>query len=348
MTAYHRLARETPGFQHWRLPVAAVVGALFYIALSVVLAVVLAVVVVAHSGDADWIDSMGAEIDLDRPGVLLLQLGTIALFIPTVLGSVWLVWRPHTGYLHSVEGRLRWRWLGHCLALAFAVVGASLALSVAVSAALGDGVGGAAWPTGARAWSLLVVLLVVPFQAAGEEYLFRGALMQLIGSWTKRAAVPVVVTTLLFAAGHVYNIWGLLSVAVFGLTAAVLTIRTGGLEAAIGLHVANNVLLMVLDLVGVIDSSGEGAGFLDEVLPTALMCLVFALLVERSARRRRLVRRRPPLTAAVTIQPVPTYPPPGAAAVVPGPFEVVDHGTDHPKVPPNAPSYPGDPGTWGR
>ncbi|MBC9227031.1 CPBP family intramembrane metalloprotease [Aeromicrobium sp. 636] len=356
MTPYHRLARESPDFAHWRLPVAAVLGIVFYGSISVGLTIVLMIVLVASGADTDaWLGSASTDIAIDDPGMLLFQLGTIAALIPCVLVPVALVWRRHVGYLHSVAGHLRWRWLGRCVALGFLVVGVTLGLSVVVAAVVGDDSVQFASLDGRAVASLLVVLLVVPFQASAEEYVFRGALMQLIGSWTRWAVVPVVATSLLFAAGHVYDFWGLVSVFLFGVIAAVMTIRTGGLEAAIGLHIANNTVLMVLDVLGLVDSSGEGAGFLNEVVPSTVMCLVFWALVEWSARRHDLQRLRPslpPLPAPVPayrVVPPPPYVPPGVPpqAVAP-PAPVVPVAPPRAEVPPNAPSYPGDPGVWDR
>lgn len=354
MTPYHRLARETPGFEHWRLPVAALAGVGVYGTVSVAFVIVWMLGMVVAGADADaFLDAAGTEIALDRPSVLAFQLLSIALLIPCVLGPVAVVWRRHVGYLHSVEGRLRWGWLGRCSLLAFAVVALGLGLSVVVDAATGGSLEVAPLD-GTGVATILVVLLVVPFQAAAEEYVFRGGLLQLVGSWTRWAVVPVVVTSLLFAAGHLYDFWGLFSVFLFGVVACALTIRTGGLEAAIGLHVANNVVLMVLDVLGLVDSTGEGAGLVDGVLPSLVMTLVFWGLVEWMARRTGLVRRReplpepPPVPLYRVVPPPPYVPaglPPAPQPVAPQPFPAA---VSRPEPPPNAPSYPGDPGVWTR
>jgi len=350
MTPYHRLARDTPDFRHWRLPVAALAGVGIYGVVSVALTIVLLVVLLAVGVDEQaWLEAAGTSIELDRPSVLAFQLGSIALLLPCVLLPVALVWRRHVRFVHSVEGGLRWRWLGRCTAVAFAVVAVALGLSVAVGAATGE-------PTkvealdGTAVASLAVVLLLVPFQAAAEEYVFRGGLLQLVGSWTRLTVVPVVVTSLVFAAGHLYDVWGLLSVFLFGVVAALMTIRTGGLEAAIGLHVANNVVLMVLDVLGLVDSTGEEGGGPLEVVTSTLMTLAFWALVELLARRSGLVRRRPPLPEPpprYLVVPPPPYVPVGAPgpALPPVPDELLD---PRPHVPSNAPAYPGDPGVWGR
>lgn len=352
VTPYHRLARDSPDFTHWRLPVAAILGAVAYGFLAFGLLLVAMVVVAVSGNDPEaWIDAMAEEIPLDDPAELAFQLGLIAVMLPCVLVPVAVLWRRHVGYLHSVAGHLRRGWLGLCTAVAFAVVGVSLILSVVVAAVTGESVAFDSLDVRA-VLSIVVVLLVVPFQAAAEEYVFRGGLLQLIGSWTRWAVIPVLATSLIFAAGHLYDFWGLVSVFAFGVIAAVLTIRTGGLEAAIGLHVANNVVLMVLDILGLIDSAGEGANFINEVVPSTVMCLVYWALIEWFARRRDLQRRRAPLPALPRA--VPAY------RIVPPPPYVPDHEValaapvaapptaSRPEVPPNAPPYPGDPGVWGR
>lgn len=356
MTPYDRLARDTPGFRHWRLPVAALVGVGLYGVVSIALSVLLVIGLIVTGVDEDaWLDAASTQIAVDRPSILAFQLGTIALLLPCVLAAVALVWRPHVRYLHSVEGRVRWRWLARCTAVAFVVVAVALGLSLVVEAATGETLRLDSLD-GPRIAGLVIVLVLVPFQASAEEYVFRGALLQLVGSWTHRAAIPVIVTSLLFAAGHVYDLWGLLSVFLFGVIAAVMTIRTGGLEAAIGLHIANNVLLMVLDVFGLVDSSGEESGGPLEVVTSTLMALIFWAIVEAMARRSGLQRRRPPLPEPppryLVVPPPPYVPPPPqvpAGGATPGPSTPGDEPAGPPPpLPPNAPSYPGDPGRWGR
>ena len=302
VTKYNRLARETPGFEHWRLPVAAIIAAAAFGVFNLVLAFVLILL------SADAAESM-TEISLGNPGILFVQLGSIAVLLPCVLIAIWAIWPKHLGYLHSVEGRFRWRWFASCFALALLIVGAFLGFWLGGAASSGEPVE-FSFASGGKRWSLLVVVLVVPFQAAAEEYVFRGALMQLISSWTRRTWVPVLVTTALFAAGHLYNFWGLMSVAVFGLVAALVTLRTGGLEAAVALHIVNNLLLMSLDLFGLADSSGEGADFFNEVLPTVFMCLALWAAVEWLARRRGLqtTRERIEPVEYVVVPPPPYVP----------------------------------------
>ena len=103
--------------------------------------------------------------------------------------------------------------------------------------------------------------------------MFRGYILQLVGSWTKFAWIPIVISVPVFASGHEYNIWGLIDVGLFGLLAAYLVVRTGGLEAGIAAHTANNVSIGIFEALGMIDTS-EGGGPLD-LVPSVVMNLLF-------------------------------------------------------------------------
>lgn len=154
------------------------------------------------------------------------------------------------GALSSATGRLRWGLVRRCGVVALGVVVASFVVVGAAELAL-DGWSaasdGLAWQ-GASGFvpAALVVLLLFPLQAAGEEYLFRGTLVQAIGTFTPRRWVAIAITSAAFGAIHMYSAQGTVSVLAFGAVAAWLTLRTGGLEAAIGLHVVNNVVSLVL------------------------------------------------------------------------------------------------------
>ncbi|MFD1858464.1 CPBP family intramembrane metalloprotease [Aeromicrobium camelliae] len=356
-TPFHRLARESTTFEHWRLPVAAVLAAVTYGVVSVALAIVLIIVVAIEADSFDAVDAVMerlALIDLTDPALFAFLMVSVIVMAPSAWLPVRILWREHTRYLLSVEGRLRWRWLLRCTVISLLVIG------TAIGAAVGVGVaesGTVEWaPFTARSGLMVVlVLLLTPLQSAAEEYVFRGAGLQLVGSWVRSPILPIVATTVVFAAGHLYDFWGLVDVALFGLAAAWLTIRTGGLEAAIAAHVVNNVLLFLLGIVGLIDpTGGESVGPLD-VLPTAISMVLLVLVVTWQAGSVNLITTRapqPPRPAVPTYPPLPRpmapprawapppgqLPPPGWAP--PPPWPAPPRPRVH--VPPNAPEYPGE------
>src|SRR6185369_12363243 len=92
-----------------------------------------------------------------------------------------------------------------------------------------------------------MLLVLIPLQAAAEEYAFRGWLLQALGTYARSPWVAVAVQAVLFSAAHGLGTpWGFVDLVVFGGLAGWLTVRTGGLEAAIALHVVNNLTWMLL------------------------------------------------------------------------------------------------------
>ena len=97
---------------------------------------------------------------------------------------------------------------------------------------------------------LVVILLTTPLQAAAEEVGFRGYLSQAVASWVARPVVGALlagaVSAVLFALAHgLQDPWLFTDRLAFGLVASWLAWRTGGLEAPIALHIANNVVGLV-------------------------------------------------------------------------------------------------------
>lgn len=101
---------------------------------------------------------------------------------------------------------------------------------------------------------IIISVLLIPFQAAWEELIFRGYLMQGFTVWLKNRWSPVIITSVLFALMHIinpeikeYGFWNMMpQYLLFGLIFGVITVFDDGVEAAIGAHAANNVFLSVM------------------------------------------------------------------------------------------------------
>jgi membrane protease YdiL (CAAX protease family) len=100
----------------------------------------------------------------------------------------------------------------------------------------------------------VVSLLFIPFQAAFEEVLFRGYLMQGFTALIKNRWFPLIMTSILFGFLHAFNPevkeYGFLTMMpqyiIFGLIFGIVTILDDGIEAAMGAHAANNIFLCIL------------------------------------------------------------------------------------------------------
>ena len=101
---------------------------------------------------------------------------------------------------------------------------------------------------------LVAVLLLTPLQAAAEELVFRGYLMQGLGLLTRRPLAVAVASSIAFTLPHLMNPevdqYGVAIMAAnyftIGMLLATATLRDGRLELAIGLHVINNVFLALM------------------------------------------------------------------------------------------------------
>ncbi len=293
----------------WRSLLGAVADvSLVFVWLPLVLAVPFVAWLVADGADqeqvSDWL-----SLDPVTPGNLAYLNLTLAAAIPatmlvTYLFHGWL--RP--GWIASVAGRIRWRWLGVCLVLAVVALAATLAVSALLPAG-DDELGGSLneWTSTSRDF-LLVIALLTPLQAVGEEYAFRGYLTQAVGGLTGRAWLAVLVPALLFALAH-----GAQSAPVFfdrlafGLVAGVLVIATGGLEAGIAMHVLNNLLAFGLalffgDMTETLHASGGSWWMIPATLTQSLVYLGLATYV---ARRLGIARRTAPGKPTVLAAPSP-------------------------------------------
>ena len=100
---------------------------------------------------------------------------------------------------------------------------------------------------------LLITLILVPFQATAEEFLCRGYLNQALIKYLRSPWLVFIITSGGFAALHAWNPEAagqqgpyLASIFLFGMAMCVLLYFEGGIESAIGAHIANNVFVFAL------------------------------------------------------------------------------------------------------
>ena len=198
------------------------------------------------------------------------------------------------GLIHSVAGRLRRSLLLPYLGLGFVIYGIYYAAVLATSgAALPDY--RYSQPSQVEFWVITVLILVlVPVQCYAEELAYRGFMMQMLGRWVRTPWLSIVLPAALFMFSHPYDAWGLGFVFAMGVYAGFLCWYTGGLEASVSLHVANNVTLLLLSLVAGLDPfASEGVTPMDALQGIALegVYVVLACLIFNARARRGEVSR---------------------------------------------------------
>jgi uncharacterized protein len=317
---YHRLFRVHPRYRWWRPLLAFVLMLGFWLVTQLIIGVV-AIVIAARAGGTTGLEEFthalsSDALDSSKPAVLAVSLVSLVVLLPSMMFAARIAGLGPVGQLSSVRFRVRWGWMARCLGplLVLAIITVGLQAVGLPGVFQGyfrwhDGgfepntpmVGHATVGGTTMIVAIVMVIVLVPFQAAAEEYIFRGFITQTVGGWIPWRRVGLVagwfISTIFFAWAHVpngYNAWAILDVGSFGFISALLLWRTGGLEAGILAHALNNVGIFVLQAPGwsaINPNDGNESPF--QLGITIVTLGVYALLVELSARRSGLVRRRP-------------------------------------------------------
>ncbi|HEU4568270.1 MAG TPA: type II CAAX endopeptidase family protein [Marmoricola sp.] len=253
------LMLRTWDYRWWR-PVAGIgflIGA--FLLAQAILFPVLMIGVALQGGQGDFLDRVQKAGDFSSvtPASMLYLNLTLASAIPIT----WLVMRVchhlRPRWLASVRPGMRWRFMLPCFGLAVIALIAQVVVGSVLPGDAND-LGSHSHYSAAKILSLgLVILVSTPLQAIGEEYAFRGYLMQAFGSLTRSRVAAVVITSVLFALAHgVQNFPLFFDRLAFGLMAGYVVVRVGGLEAGIAMHILNNFVAFGFALaLGNLDST---------------------------------------------------------------------------------------------
>jgi hypothetical protein len=262
-----------------------------FLGFAVIGAVVAEIVFAAYfavTGQAQVPVSQLADLGRPSPERLAFLNVALATFIPLAMVGSRLLHGIAPRWLASVRPRIRWRFLVACLGVSVVALLATLVVGAVLPGQGGDVSGSANAFTTTTFHYLLVIALLTPFQAAGEEYVFRGYLTQAVGGMFHSAWVAVLVPAFLFGLAHGLG----QSVPVFfdrfafGVVAGILVIRTGGLEAGIAMHVLNNFLaygaaLAFGDMATTLNPTGGSWWSIPVTLTQSLVYLWLAVAVCR-------------------------------------------------------------------
>lgn len=299
------LMLRTWDYQWWKPLVGLLVLVVsMFVVVPLLLLPVLAIAVALQGGSGTFGDQFADSFDLTSvtpASMLYLNLSLAALTL-VAMGIVRFIHRLRPRWLSSVLPGMRWKFFFACLGLSVVALVFSLLVSTVLPNNPND-VGGPNKITGTLIATGIVILLTTPLQALGEEYAFRGYLMQAFGSFThglaevlgasakaaRRIAIglALVFTSLLFALAHgAQNFPLFFDRFAFGLMAGLVVVLVGGLEAGIALHILNNLLAFA---VAIFFGDLQGALTVSEVswwqLPVTVaqngLYLVLVLLVAR-------------------------------------------------------------------
>lgn len=284
---YHRIQEAgRPGW--WRPVLGFVLMLLGFVAIGAVVATIVFALIYAVTGQGTVDVARLADLEHPTPAGLAFLNVALATFIPLAMVGERLFHGIHPRWLASVRPRIRWRYLMACLGISVIALIATLIVGSVVPSTESDVSSHANDFTTTTFHYLLVIVFLTPFQAAGEEYLFRGYLTQAVGGLFHRAWVAVLVPAFLFGLAH-----GLgqsppvfFDRFAFGIVAGILVIKTGGLEAGIAMHVLNNFLAYGLalafgDMATTLNPTGSNWWNIPVTLTQSLVYLALAVLLAR-------------------------------------------------------------------
>lgn len=286
---------RAPGIRAWRPILAIILGAVGFLASTTVV-IVLALFLESFITGTDAVDLgqtlAGGGI---TPILFLANSASLALLVPLSFLLSRLVGQTG-GWISSVVGRVRWGWLMRCFVISLVAVGALIVVSVLLGWESLELVAQPGWW-----WLLIGIIVITPFQAAGEEYLIRGVLFRgvasLIPARVVGAVTGAVVSSAVFMLLHgAGDLWLNITYFSMGLLFSYLTWRTGGLEAAVAMHAANNLVAMMIlpfqDLSDVFNRA-EGVGDWTVLLQLVVLGAAAAVIVAM-ARRYSITRTGAP------------------------------------------------------
>jgi CAAX protease family protein len=274
----------------WRPLVGIVAGVTAMLLAQLLLLAVFAAYFVASGTDdlGDRLTDLGDSTHV-TPSLLAYLNLALAAAIPVGLLLTRVFHGLPPGWLSSVAGRLRWRWLAVAFGLSFLALLATLVVGTLLPSTGDAGeISGHpnSWTSTTRDFVLVIVLLT-PLQAAGEEYAFRGYLTQAFGGLFRSRTAAVLLPAVLFALAHgAQDAPVFVDRLAFGLVAGVLVIATGGLEAGIAMHVLNNFLayglaLAFSDMTTALNPTGGSWWTLPTTLTQSLVYLALAIWAAR-------------------------------------------------------------------
>ncbi|MGP9501935.1 lysostaphin resistance A-like protein [Specibacter sp. AOP5-B1-6] len=268
---YHRvLAGEKRRIGRGILAIMLLIGGMMF--FSLVLAAIAAAVNAAMG-----VDGPAAN----NPLIYATGMLSLALLIPwSMLIQRWL-YGVKGASLHSVVSWFRFDIFGRALVIILPAWLVYIGVQYLAPGSVPEGI---AWTNTNVLLFILATLLLTPFQAAGEEYGFRGLIFRVAGGWARGArsglVVGILVSAVAFAFIHLStDPWLNVHYVIFAVGTALITWRTGGIEIAVVLHAGINTLVLMMeaalrqDFQAAVDRSA-GVGEISMILAPALVIIL--------------------------------------------------------------------------
>ncbi|KRB48565.1 MAG: type II CAAX endopeptidase family protein [Pseudomonadota bacterium] len=269
-----------------RIAVMALATPVVFFVLSIVIAMVLAM---SSGGD---IFAVTADPKLQRSAIYVLQLGAGlgGLAFGIMLAAHYIFARPMFSWLTAAP---RFRWNLVLWGAALTVIGVAVVMTVDVLILNGEfefPIFDPAYGLSLKLGYLAAVLVGLFVAATAEEIVFRGYLLQQTAALTHRTWAIIAINAVVFALFHLeFDPAALAARALAGAAFTWAALRLGGLEFAIGAHVATNLMIALVQGPMLPEDPGA-AGDASDVVGEVALALYMIWAVEITRRMPRLMR----------------------------------------------------------
>ncbi len=228
---------------------------------------------------------------LERSAIFVMQLGAGlgAMALAVLLAARYVFGRPITTWLTAAPV-FRWRlvlWGAGSTAAGVAVL--MLADAMTGNSEFHLPILDPASPVALRLVYAVAVFVGLMAAASAEEAVFRGYLLQQTAALTRNAWVLIAINAAIFALAHLeFDPAALTARALAGAAFAWAALRLGGLEFAIGAHVATNLMIAFFQ-APMLPEDAPVTGTLDDMVGEVLLAFYTVWIVERTRKMPRLL-----------------------------------------------------------
>ena len=227
----------------WYKPLLVIIlGAILYLVFQVILLVVFGAIY--GENIIEGVLTGGYESLNTSDASVYFSYLSIAVFIPAIyIASKIVRDRPFSSYSSS-RGGWNWKLYFKCLLIPFVIY----VVYTVISFFIGGNKPGS--DSHVSVITMVLSLILIPFQCIAEEYVFRGVLMQTFGAWFKIPILAIIIQAVIFALGHSYNSIGVITIGISGVAYGLLAWRSNGLEASSAIHSINNLMSFFVVALG--------------------------------------------------------------------------------------------------
>ena len=276
--SYPIYGRQFKSYRWYKPILVFIVAAVIYLILGMILTFVVAGAsgvglngVTGETASNIFSDSYD-DMDLANMWQNVVSLGSVALMIPALWLATKIVRdRPFSSYSSSRGGwssKVFWK----VFPVAFLCISAPIIVdNLFIEHRIDD------FQMKFTIGSLVVLTILGPLQCIAEEYVFRGLLMQTIGSWFRIPVIAVILQSLVFVSMHPYDTLGKVEIFISGMVFAVTAWLGRGIEVPAAYHICNNMAIFYLQGMNMATISTNST--LDSVIFSSVCGVIFTLII---------------------------------------------------------------------